>query len=151
MAAIEATEPPPPTLAQAAQATQASAPSAPAADVAVGGVTLPVTQQIEELLTHLPLVEDAAQRGGDRLRSRLLDAAHLDAEVPRLDHHHRTLRLQLLFEERHDLLGDPLLQLRALGVELENARELRQAEDPVARDVGDVRMAIEGHQVMGAK
>src|SRR5579864_4137433 len=149
MAPLEPTEPlapaPQPAAAPARQASASIAGSARCASaparagllrgmrVALAGSLM--AQQIEELLAHLPLVKDAAQRGGDGQRPGLLDAAHLDAEVARLDHHHRSLRLQLLVEEGDDLLGDPLLQLRALGVELEDARKLRQAEDPVARDV----------------
>src|SRR6202040_2748209 len=163
MAPMEPTEPtgPPPQAVPARQASASSTAWTSAATRASSAartrrpavmlVALFMTQQIEELLAHLALVENAAQRGGHRLRPGLLDAAHLDAEVPRLNYHHRSLRLQLLLEERDDLLGEALLQLRALGVELEDARELGQAEDTVARDVGDVRMAVERHQVMGAQ
>src|SRR5579863_4964386 len=127
---MAATEPPPAQLAASSPQT-ASASSA-----------LFAAQQIEELFTHFPLMEDAAQGGGDGHRSGLLDSAHLDAKMSGLDHHHGPPRLQVLVEVGHHLLGDPLLELRALGVELEDARKLRQAEDAFAGDVGDVGVAV---------
>src|SRR6266545_7379992 len=70
-----------------------------------------VAKQIKEFLPHLFLMEDAAQRRGDGQRPGLLHAAHLDAEVARLDDHHRPERVELRFETADDLLGQPLLQL----------------------------------------
>src|SRR5215207_382818 len=83
--------------------------------------SLRAPEQIKELLSHGFLVEDAAQGGGDGERARLLDAAHLDAQVARLDDHHGALRLELVDEEGDHLLGQPLLELRPLGVELQDA------------------------------
>ena len=68
--------------------------------------------------------------------------------MPGFDHDHRAARPEFLFEEADHLLGEALLELRPLGVELENARELGQAQDLVAWHVRDVRVAVEGHQVM---
>lgn len=71
--------------------------------------------------------------------------------MARLDHHHDAERAERLLEVVGDLLGEPLLELRTLGVELQDPRELRDADDPVARDVGDVRLPVERHQVVGAE
>src|SRR4029453_14307154 len=100
-------------------------------------------QQVEELLALRALVEDAADRRGDGQRAGLLDAPHLDAKVARFDDHHRSLRAKGLLQIAHHLLGEPLLELRALGVELEDARELRQPENAAGRNVGDMGMAVE--------
>src|SRR5215216_1852885 len=72
------------------------------------GPRLAMAEQIEELLPDRPLVENPAQRRGHRQRSRLLDPAHLDAEVARLDDHHRPQRLELPLEVGDHLLGQPL-------------------------------------------
>src|ERR1700753_1085183 len=105
---------------------------------------------IEEYLTDGPLMEDPSQGRGDGQGSGLLHAAHLDAQVTGLDDHHRPLRLQVFLQEGDHLLGDALLQLRTLGVELEDAGELGEAQDAVARDVGDMGVAVEGYEVVGA-
>src|SRR5919106_5785716 len=96
---------------------QAARDSTKAARVRAGIDLRCMAQQVQELFPYLFLVKDAAERRGDRDRARLLDPAHLDAEVPRLDHHHGAQRMQLLFKERHHLLGQALLELRPLGVE----------------------------------
>jgi hypothetical protein len=49
---------------------------------------------------------------------------------------------------RGDLAGQPLLGLRAPGEELHGAGELRQPEDPRARQVAHVRDTDEGQQVV---
>src|SRR5829696_2016789 len=85
------------------------------------GPRLAMAEQIEELLTDRPLVEDPAQRRGHGERSRLLDATHLDAEVARLDDDHRPQGLELRLEVGDHLLGQPLLELRPLGVKLQDA------------------------------
>src|SRR6185436_2514871 len=109
-----------------------------------------MAEQIKKFLPDLFLMEDAAQRRGDRQRPGLLHAAHFDAEVPRLDDHHGPQRIELLFETGDYLLGQPLLELRPFRVELQDAGELGQADDAFARDVGDMGMAVEGDEMMGA-
>ena len=49
-----------------------------------------------------------------------------------------------------DLAGQPLLHLRPAGVDLDQPGQLGQPGDPavLARDVADVRHAVEGHQVV---
>ena len=47
-----------------------------------------------------------------------------------------------------DLLGQPLLDLRAAGEQLDHPGELGQAEDPLARQVADVRDAEEREHVV---
>src|SRR5690242_19326658 len=69
----------------------AAPPEQPAASRASSGrnsVSLRMAEQVQELLAHGLLVEDAAQGRGHGEGARLLDAAHLDAEVAGLDDHH---------------------------------------------------------------
>ena len=61
------------------------------------------------------------------------------------------LRLEPLLEEVGDLLGQPLLDLQAAGVHLDDPRDLRQPDDPAARDVGDRRGPEERQQVVLAQ
>ena len=56
-----------------------------------------------------------------------------------------------LLEELGDLLGQPLLDLEAPGVHLDDARDLREPDHPAARDVGDRRGAEERQQVVLAQ
>ena len=54
-------------------------------------------------------------------------------------------------EELGDLLGQPLLDLEPAGVHLDDARDLREPDDPAARDVGDRRGPEERQQVVLAQ
>ena len=56
-----------------------------------------------------------------------------------------------LLEEFGDLLGQPLLDLEPPGVHLDDARDLREPDDPAARDVRDRRRAEERQQVVLAQ
>ena len=57
--------------------------------------------------------------------------------------HANALRLELLHQEVGHLHGEPLLDLQPLRVHVDDARDLRQADDPAARQVADVRPADE--------
>jgi hypothetical protein len=48
-----------------------------------------------------------------------------------LDHHADSTGSEVAFQVLGDLLGQPLLGLGPVGVELDQARELGQTEDPV--------------------
>jgi hypothetical protein len=54
----------------------------------------------------------------------------------------------VLVEPAGDLLRHPLLHLRPLGEQLDDARQLGQAEDPLARQVADGRRPGERQQVV---
>ena len=96
------------------------------------------------------VAEDAADGGGHRGRPGLADAAHRHAQVLGLDDHEHAARLEDVVECVGDLAGHPLLHLRAPGVDVDQPGQLRQPGDPavLARDVADVRGAVEGHQVV---
>ena len=81
----------------------------------------------------------------------LAHAAHDRAQVGRLDHDADPLRLQAILQEMGDLLGQPLLDLQPPCVGLDDARDLREADDPAPRDVGHGGGAEERQQVMLAE
>ena len=56
--------------------------------------------------------------------------------------------LQVGLQPVGDLLGQPLLDLRAAGEQLDHPGELGQPEDPLAGQVPDVRDADERQQVV---
>ena len=92
----------------------------------------------------------AAHGRGDRLRAGLADPAHRHAHVLALDDDDHAARLQDLHQRVGDLRGQPLLHLRAAGVDVDQPGQLRQAGDLAVggRDVADVGDADERHQVV---
>ena len=80
----------------------------------------------------------------------LLHAAHAHAHVLGLKHHHDALRIQLLDQGVGNLRSQTLLHLRTLRIHFDQTRQLRQAAHTAVgrRDVGDVGLAEERHQVM---
>ena len=77
--------------------------------------------------------------------------ADAHAHVLGLEHDPHALGREVLLQPAGDLLGEPLLHLQPAGEQLDDARQLGQPEDPVARQVGDVRDADEGQQVVLAQ
>ena len=81
------------------------------------------------------------------------------ARTPRSDMHRCSAsittptpaRVQVVLQPVGDLLGEPLLHLQVAGEQVEHAGELRQAEDPLARQVADVRDPAERQQVVLAE
>src|SRR5690606_12348641 len=72
------------------------------------------------------------------------------AQVLGLDHDDGSARLQDAHERIGDLRGEPLLDLWAPGVYVDQPGELRQAGDAavLTGDVADLRTSVEGHAVM---
>ena len=85
-----------------------------------------------------------------RRRTGLVDAADRHAHVLGLDHHRDAARLEDLFDRGGDLRGEMLLRLQAVRIDIDQPRQLRQADDPVGRHVGDMRLAVERHHVVFA-
>ena len=77
-----------------------------------------------------------------------LHAAQRHAQVLGLDDHADAHRSQVGVEPVGDLLGQPLLHLRAVREQLDHPGQLGQPEDPVAGQVADVRHADERQQVV---
>ena len=62
------------------------------------------------------------------------DDSNLDhAQVPRVEDDADPLRLQELGQTRRDLFREPFLVLQAAGELMDQARSLRQADDPPRR------------------
>ena len=110
------------------------------------------TDVLQELAAQVGVVvEEAAPERRHRARAVLLDAAHLRAQVRRLETDGDAARLDQLDERVGDLLAHPLLHREAARVEADESRQLRDADDLVARDVRDVRGAVERQRVMLAQ
>src|SRR5690606_10828405 len=80
--------------------------------------------------------EHAAHGAGDGAGPGGAHAAHRHAHVLRLDHDDRAGRTELVHQRIGDLEGEPLLHLRASGVDVDQAGELAQPRDGAA--AGDV-------------
>src|SRR5690606_22859460 len=118
----------------------------PSADDAIGH------REPEELLARPEVLqEDAAHRAGDRLRVLLLHAAHHHAQVVRLDDHPHARGPQRVPHRLRDLVRHPLLHLQPTSEDLDDPRQLREADDLAVRDVGDVDLAEEREQVVLAQ
>src|SRR3990172_133370 len=95
-------------------------------------------------------LHQAVQRGG-RDQRLLAHAAHDHAQVRRLDDHPPALGVEPIFDEVGDLLGHALLDLEPPCEHLDDARQLREADHLVARDVRHGRLAEEREEVVLAE
>ena len=111
-----------------------------------------VARLVEELAAQrrVVLVEAAPERR-HRPRALLLDAAHLRAQVRRLEPDGDAARADKLQQRVRDLLADPLLHGEAPRVETHEPGQFGDAEDLLAGDVGDVGGAVEGDGVVFAE
>src|SRR5450759_675250 len=76
------------------------------------GGSLAAADQVQELRARAGVFAERAEHARrDHLAARLLDSAHLHAEVTRLDHDPHALRGQRPVERLRDLLRHPLLEL----------------------------------------
>ena len=88
------------------------------------------------------------QLGGGGHRPRLADAAVAHAEVARLDDHRHAVGAQRGVDRVGDLGCELLLDLQALGVDVDDARELGEPDHAAVGDVRDMRLAHERHHVV---
>src|SRR5829696_2145210 len=101
----------------------------------------------EELLAGAGVVADqAAQRRGNGHGAELLDASQRHAHVLRLEDDADALGLELTLEPVGDLSRKPFLDLEIAAEELDDTAELAEPDDPVARQIADVRHALEREQ-----
>lgn len=97
--------------------------------------------EAEKLVPGLGLLLEAAEdAGGDGGGGRLLNAAHDHAQVAGLHDDGDALGLEDLHDGVGDLLGEALLDLKATGEHLGDARELGEADDGIRGDVADVHL-----------
>src|SRR5690606_14774588 len=94
------------------------------------------------------VAELAEHAAGHGLHVRLVDATRRHAFMDRFEHDGHAARLQHLGERVRDLRGHLLLNLQPLAVNLDDAGQLADADDAVGRDVGHMRLADDGRDVM---
>ena len=111
-------------------------------------IRLSASARVRESCWKMPRTAEVIVR-----RARLADAAHRHAQVLGLDDDDDAARLQAPTHRVGDLRGQPLLHLRAAGVEVDDAGQLRQSGDPTvrARDVADGGGAVPRHEVVLAR
>ncbi len=85
-----------------------------------------------------------------QIRAGLVHAASRHAEVFGLEHHGNAFRIQDFLNRVGDLGRHLFLNLEALGVSIDNPRELRDADDAAARNIGDPGAADDRRHVMFA-
>src|SRR5690349_8603053 len=106
----------------------------------------------EELAAQVGvLVVEPAPERRHRARALFLNAAHLGAQMCGLEANGDAARAHELHERVGDLLAEALLHREPAGIETDEPRQLRDAEDLVGRDVADVRRAVERERVMLAE
>ena len=106
----------------------------------------------EELAPQLGVVGVAAAPDA-RHRPRVLlpDAAHLRAKVRGFQVHCDSVRLHQLCERVGDLLAQALLHGETAREQAHQTSQLRDPDDPLVRDVADVRETVERQRMMLAK
>src|SRR6185295_14799597 len=92
--------------------------------------------------------EAAEHRAGHHFGVLLLDSAHSHAQVLGLEHDSDPKSVEFLHHSGGDLRGHALLHLQTPGVDLDQARQLREADDVVLGDIGDLRLPEERQQVV---
>ena len=116
----------------------------------VGGVW--TTNQIEKFHPRARIVlEDAEHRARDSDGILLLDAAHRHAQVRRFHDDADAEWTNFVTKRFRNLIGEPLLHLQSPREDLDEARNLAQAEHAALRNVGDVALPEERQQVMLAE
>ncbi len=80
--------------------------------------------------------------------SRLIDAAHAHALMAGIDHDGNTARLEDVVKRIGDLRRHLLLNLQPFGKAIEEAGEFADADDPVTRQIRNMRMTDDRRKVM---
>src|SRR5829696_3063629 len=128
----------------------AAAPTSLASPPIVGRAASVAGDQLHGFGPRGRVAKLAAYGAGNGLRARLADTPHGHAQVLALDHHDDTPWLQNALQSLRHLGGQPLLDLRALRVDVDQPGQLRQSGDPAVdvRDVTHVSHSGERHQMM---
>ena len=79
-----------------------------------------------------------------------MDAARGHALMGRFNHHGHALWLQHLFDGIRHLCRQLFLDLQALGINFQHARQLADAHHAALGQIGDMRAANDGHHVVFA-
>ena len=64
------------------------------------------------------------------------------------EHDHHAGRIEVIVQGVRDLVGQALLDLQAAREHIHDARDLAQADDFLARDIGDMRLADKGQHMV---
>src|SRR6185312_13307293 len=94
------------------------------------------------------VAEHAKHLAGDHGHATLVHAARGHALVRGVDDDGDAGRLQVVLDALRDLRGQRLLHLQALGIGLDDTRQLADADHAVRRQVTDVGAADDGRQVV---
>src|SRR6478752_2838529 len=106
-------------------------------------------QQLEELHPRPLLIAKGAEHGaGDRVGVLLLDTPHRHTEMCPLAHHRDTERLDLLENGVRNLVGQAFLQLQTPRENVDQPRNLAEADHLAIWNVRDMTLAEEWQQVM---
>src|SRR6059058_3013152 len=123
----------------------------PSANVSLPDTVLvvAVTERREEFESgSLVVAEQAPIRGRHHFGAGLANAAHRHAQVLGDADHGHPAGLQLFHQYVGDLAGEPLLQLQPSSIDIDNPRELADADHSTVRDVPDVERAVKRKQMV---
>src|ERR1051326_6039305 len=81
----------------------------------------------------------------------LFNAAHHHAQVSRLNHHANALRIDSVLNGLSDLHRQTFLHLQAAGKDIDEARNLAQAQDLAVWDISDMNLAEKRKHVVLAE
>lgn len=80
-----------------------------------------------------------------------MDTPHHHAQVDGVGDDPDPLGPENVPDRLGDLLGQPFLHLESPGKNIDDARNLRESDDPPIGDVGDVHLPVEGQHVVFAQ
>ena len=86
-------------------------------------------------------LERTEELGRERRGAVLFHAAQRHAHMLGIEHHRDAFRLQDLVDRGRDLRGQMLLRLQAARIDIDQPRELGQADHALHRPIGDMRLA----------
>jgi hypothetical protein len=108
--------------------------------------------EVEKLHARAGVVLKHPEHGTrDRHRVLLFDATHRHAQMRRFHHHGDAERANFFSNRLRDLIRETFLDLKAASEDIDEARDLAEADDPSLRNVGDVAPAEKRQQVMLAE
>src|SRR5712671_4393189 len=109
----------------------------------------PSARDAEEFLPRQRIVAKTTQHpAGDQIGARLVDAARRHAVMRRLDDHGDALGFEDIVDRIGDLRRQLFLDLQPLGIDVDHAGELADADHPAVRDVTHPGLADDGRHVV---
>lgn len=107
--------------------------------------------ELEKLFACFGLFEGTAKGGGGGEGVLLFHAAHLHTHVFGLDDYHHSHRVEGFLDGFHDLEGEALLYLKAVGEDVHYTGYFGEPADIAVGNIGYVGFAVEGEHVVFAK